>query len=131
MRSSGPWRRTRLLGRLARSLLAGVGAGGCRRARSDPAPGGRPAPAGVFRERAQEAGLHFRWGHGGRSPLDIIETLGHGCALLDYDQDGFLDILLVGDEACALYRSNRDGTFTDVTREAGLTVRGRFFGVAV
>lgn len=132
MSTWGSWRRLRLLIGLAAGLLAGASTGGCRKAaRSDPSPARPPAPAGVFRERAHEAGLRFHWGHGGRSPLDIIETLGHGCAFLDVDQDGFLDILLVGDEACALYHGNRDGTFTDVTREVGLTARGQFFGVAV
>src|SRR6185503_7927071 len=63
---------------------------------------GSPAP-GIFGDIALEAGLQFRWGHGGKTPLTILETLGHGCAFLDFDQDGLLDIFLVGTPRCALY----------------------------
>src|SRR5439155_21237291 len=56
-----------------------------------------------FRDAAAEAGLIFHWGHGGRTPLNILETLGHGCAFLDYDGDGLPDIWLVGDQRSALY----------------------------
>jgi hypothetical protein len=90
------------------------------------------APAsGLFRDVAHEAGVDFRWGHGGKSPLTIIETLGHGTAFLDYDQDGLLDILLVGNRRLALYHNLGSGHFQDVTREAGLTAEGDFYGVAV
>ena len=72
----------------------------------------------------------------------IIEVMGGGAAFLDYDADGYLDILLVrgstidqfergGDLMCALYRGNGQGTFEDVTDEAGLTARGWGQGVAV
>jgi enediyne biosynthesis protein E4 len=88
------------------------------------------APAGLFRDVAREAGLDFRWGHGGRSPLHILETLGHGCAFLDYDQDGLLDAFLVGNRRCALFRNLGGGRFAEVTEEAGLAAEGEFFGVA-
>src|SRR5207248_2503005 len=64
-------------------------------------------------------------------PLNIIETLGHGCAFLDYDQDGHLDALLVGNRRCALFRNLGNGRFADVSREMGLTAEGDFYGVAV
>src|SRR5690348_6635110 len=82
---------------------------------------GVTAGPGLFRDVAREAGLDFRWGHGGKTPLTIIETLGHGSAFLDFDQDGLLDILLVGNRRLALYRNLGGGHFQDVTREAGLT----------
>ena len=85
----------------------------------------------LFRDVAQEVGLNFRWGHDGKSPLTIIETLGHGTAFLDYDQDGLLDILLVGNRRLALYRNLGNGRFEDVTHEVGLTAQGDFYGVAV
>src|SRR6266481_5093599 len=70
----------------------------------------------------------------------LPETLGPGCAFLDYDNDGWMDIYLVNSGPCdffkpakplrnALYRNNRDGTFTDVTEKAGVT--GGTFGMGV
>ena len=70
----------------------------------------------------------------------LPETLGPGCAFLDYDNDGWMDIYLVNSGPSeffqpkqplrnALYRNNRDGTFTDVTEKAG--VRGETFGMGV
>lgn len=70
------------------------------------------------------------------------ETTGAGCAFFDYDNDGWMDIYLVNSGKCdfydpspplrnALYRNNRDGTFTDVTEKAGLQGGGYGMGVAV
>jgi hypothetical protein len=70
----------------------------------------------------------------------IIESIGCGAAFFDYDNDGWLDILLLsgthidGDPPGAtnrLYRNNRDGTFTDVTEAAGLTRTGWAYGITV
>jgi hypothetical protein len=84
------------------------------------------------------------WTHSnGRSPAYYLpETTGAGCAFLDYDNDGWMDIFLVNSGACdfftppkplrnALYRNNRDGTFTDVTAKAGVADAGYGMGVAV
>ncbi len=70
----------------------------------------------------------------------LPEALGPGCAFLDYDNDGWMDIYLVNSGPCdffhpgkplrnALYKNNRDGTFTDVTGQAG--VAGGTFGMGV
>ena len=70
----------------------------------------------------------------------LPETLGPGCAFLDFDNDGWMDIYLVNSGPCdfwtpgkpvhnALYKNNRDGTFTDVTEKAG--VAGGTFGMGV
>src|SRR5438309_4619571 len=70
----------------------------------------------------------------------LPETLGPGCAFLDYDNDGWMDIYLVNSGPCdfwkpakpirnALYKNNRNGTFTDVTEKAG--VCGGTFGMGV
>lgn len=118
-------------------LALSAGALGCERDTSPERPGlatTRPASAPVvsaFSDRAAESGLIFRWSHGGKTPLDILETLGHGCAFLDYDQDGWLDALLVGNEGCALFRNLGDGKFEDVSSASGVPATGRFFGVAV
>ena len=124
----------RALSALGILLLAGCAAG-CRPS-SDRAPAATNAPTpnvptGIFRDVAADAGITFRWGHDGKSPLNIVETIGHGAAFLDYDQDGRLDIFLVGNKRCALFRNQGDGRFADVTERAGLTAEGMFFGVAV
>src|ERR1700756_248242 len=84
------------------------------------------------------------WKHvNGRSPNYYLpETTGAGCAFFDYDNDGWMDVYLVNSGRCdfydprpalrnALYRNNRDGTFTDVTEQAGLLGGGYGMGVAV
>jgi enediyne biosynthesis protein E4 len=96
-----------------------------------PRTGGSEPAEGIFRDVAKEAGLDFRWGHGGKAPLTILETIGHGCAFLDYDQDGLLDALLVSDQGGVLFRNTGDGRFENVTPLSGLVAEGPFFGVAV
>jgi hypothetical protein len=84
------------------------------------------------------------WKHvSGRSPEHYLpETAGPGCAFLDYDNDGWMDIYLVNSGRCdfyeprqplrnALYRNNRDGSFTDVTEKAGVAGGGYGMGAAV
>ncbi|MGH9817829.1 MAG: FG-GAP repeat domain-containing protein, partial [Candidatus Acidiferrales bacterium] len=86
----------------------------------------------------------IRWAHtAGLSPqMNMPETAGPGCAFLDYDNDGWMDIYLVNSGKCdfydpptplrnALYRNNRDGTFTDVTERAGVPGNAYGMGVAV
>ena len=86
----------------------------------------------------------IRWVHSnGKSPEKYLpETSGAGCAFLDYDNDGWMDIYLVNSGKCdfftpnpplrnALYRNNRDGTFTDVTEKAGVAAGGFGQGVSV
>ena len=86
----------------------------------------------------------IHWRHvNGRSPdYYLPETTGAGCAFLDYDNDGWMDIYLVNSGKCdffapdpplrnALYHNNRDGTFSDVTERAGVAGGGYGMGVAV
>jgi hypothetical protein len=86
----------------------------------------------------------IRWVHtAAKSPQKYLpESSGPGCAFLDYDNDGWMDIYLVNSGKCdfftphtplrnALYRNNRDGTFTDVTEKAGVIGGGFGQGVAV
>ena len=87
------------------------------------------------------AGIHFEHNSGAFGAKYLPETLGPGCAFLDYDGDGWLDILLINSmdwpghgrnrSTLQLYRNNRNGTFTDVTRQAGLAVEMYGLGVAV
>jgi hypothetical protein len=95
---------------------------GCRSPEHPPAAptGSAPSAAShpLFRDVAKAGGLNFRLGHANLEYLNILETSGHGCAFLDYDGDGRLDILLVGNAGARLYRNQGDGTFADVTDRA-------------
>jgi hypothetical protein len=87
------------------------------------------------------AGIQFRHNSGAYGGKLLPETLGSGCAFLDYDADGWQDILLINGmdwpqhkrqrTTLHLYRNNRDGTFSDVTHRAGLDVEMYGMGVAV
>jgi hypothetical protein len=87
------------------------------------------------------AGLQFQHNSGAFGGKFLPETLGSGCAFLDYDRDGWQDILLINGmdwpghkqhrSALRLYRNNRNGTFSDVTVRAGLDVEMYGMGVAV
>ena len=100
------------------------------------APSGRPFDA-HFVDVASAAGLHAPTIYGGvESKKYILESTGCGCAFIDYDNDGWMDLFLLsgtrleGAPAGAtnrLYKNNRDGTFTDVTEKAGLRCRGLGF----
>src|ERR1044072_7724708 len=87
------------------------------------------------------AGIRFTHNNGAFGRKYLPETLGSGCAFLDFDQDGWQDILLVNGvdwpehskrrSTLALYKNNRDGTFRDVTKQAGLDIPMYGMGVAV
>ena len=114
-------------------MTAGGGAGALRGA------GGGPG----FRltDVTEAAGIRFEHNSGAYGGKLLPETLGSGCAFLDYDADGWQDILLVNSmdwpghkmqrTTLKLYRNNRNGTFTDVTKAAGLDEEMYGLGVAV
>lgn len=99
------------------------------------------SPGFTFADVTAAAGLRFRHNTGAFGAKYLPETMGPGCAFLDYDQDGWLDILLINGQdwpghqrsrsTMCLMRNNRDGTFTDVTRAAGLDFELYGLGVAV
>jgi enediyne biosynthesis protein E4 len=89
-----------------------------------------------------QSGIAWRHISGRSSARYLPETTGPGCAFFDYDNDGWMDIYLVNSGQCdffnpspplrnALYRNNRDGTFTDVTEKARVAAGGYGQGVAV
>jgi hypothetical protein len=98
-------------------------------------------PAIRLTDLTAAAGIQFHHNSGAFGAKFLPETMGPGCAFLDYDADGWLDILLVngtnwpgrhGDRTTMqLYHNNRNGTFTDVTARAGLAVEMYGMGVAV
>lgn len=93
-----------------------------------------------FTDATAAAGIRFRHTSGAFGKKYLPETLGSGAAFLDVDSDGWQDILLVNSRNWpgragapsypALYRNNRNGTFSDITRAAGLAVEMYGFGVA-
>ncbi len=129
------------LGASAQQLLSQQGVATREvKAQAKPALSGRPFNA-HFVDVAKEAGLHAPVIYGGvNSKKYILEANGCGCAFIDYDNDGWMDIFILsgtrleGNPAGAtnrLYKNNRDGTFTDVTEKAGLTAVGWANGVCV
>ena len=93
-----------------------------------------PRPSGPieFTDVSAQAGIHFKHNSGAFGKKYLPETIGSGCAFLDYDNDGWQDILLVNSmnwpeqkgakSFLALYHNNKDGSFTNVTGQAGLGV---------
>jgi len=93
-------------------------------------------------EEAPSSTTGIQWVHENARSANryLPETLGPGCAFLDFDNDGWMDLYFVNSGPCdfwkpatpirnALYKNNRDGTFTDVTERAG--VAGGTFGMGV
>jgi enediyne biosynthesis protein E4 len=98
--------------------------------------------AGVhFEDITRAAGIHFVHNTGAFGKKWLPETMGPGVAFIDYDNDGWQDVLLVNGmdwpgharkhSTMALYHNNHDGTFTDVTQKAGLDVEMYGLGVAI
>src|SRR5665647_1327509 len=106
----------------------------------------QPLPAlPQFEDVTAKSGIHFQHSFGEKDLRTILEGTGSGCAWIDYNNDGLLDLYVVNgrhvdgltdhsapdgvDATNHLYRNNGDGTFTDVTAQAG--VPGKGFGVGV
>jgi hypothetical protein len=114
---------------LTSQRLLGQMASHTTRAQARSTPSGKPFHA-HFTDIADQAGLRYPviCGELGHSDY-IMETNGTGCAFIDYDNDGWMDLfVLTGTRRSGapegtsnrLYKNNRDGTFTDVTEKAGL-----------
>jgi len=94
-----------------------------------------------FREITAQAGIRFSHNTGAFGKKYLPETMGPGCAFLDYDNDGWPDILLLNGQnwpghpgrvtTLKLYHNNHNGTFTDVTTKSGLGIPMFGMGVAV
>src|SRR5438552_13899295 len=94
-----------------------------------------------FRDITAQAGIHFVHNNGAFGKKYLPETLGPGCAFVDYDNDGYPDIILVNGQGwpghatgsrntLKLYHNNRDGSFTDVTASSGMSLVMYGLGVA-
>jgi hypothetical protein len=105
----------------------------------DVAPQARGAQAIQFADGTAAAGISFRHNSGAFGKKYLPETMGSGLALFDYDNDGWLDVFFANGTRwpgrggapsySALYHNNRNGTFTDVTKQAGLAVEMFAIGV--
>ena len=101
----------------------------------------RPFGPIQFTDVTAQAGISFKHNSGAFGKRYLPETMGSGACFIDYDNDGWQDILLVNSmdwpdhqtrkSYPALYHNNKDGTFTDVTRAAGLAVEMYGMGCAV
>jgi hypothetical protein len=99
------------------------------------------SPGFRFIDVTSTAGIQFQHNSGAFGGKFLSETLGSGCAFLDYNRDGWQDILLINGmdwpghkqrrSTLRLYHNNRNGTFTDVTARAGLDIEMYGMGVAV
>ncbi|HTT60251.1 MAG TPA: CRTAC1 family protein [Bryobacteraceae bacterium] len=145
------------MARLTRRSVLGVLAAPAFRVFSQSTPGQGMASRGVsaaprakpsglpfharFTDIAAQAGIHHPviCGHPHRADY-VIEAMSCGAAFIDYDNDGWLDILVLTgsrfgdpppDATARLYRNNRDGTFCDVTEKAGLFRTGYQYGVTI
>lgn len=132
------------------TAAGGVNTGAPHKAVLDPEH--RPITAGgfvkdgpvIFKDVAESSGL-AKWHHTMGTPEKnyILETVGSGVGLLDYDNDGWMDIYLVNGATydsmagkavsphAALFHNNHDGTFTDVTAKAGVANDRWGVGVAI
>ena len=94
----------------------------------------------TFRDITKSAGINFVHNNGARGKKYLPETMGPGCAFIDFDNDGYTDILLLNGKdwtpsgrtsTLKLYHNNGNGTFTDVTARSGLGIPMFGLGVTV
>ena len=108
--------------------------------RALPQVASKPSTA-TFEDVTQKSGITWSHNNAQSDARHLPETVGAGCAFIDYDNDGWMDIFFVNSGSSdfftptrplsnALYRNNHDGTFTDVTAKAGLNFNSFGMGVA-
>ena len=109
-----------------------------------PLQGGPAAQIPQFLDVTTKSGIRYRHSFGEKELSSLMEGTGSGCAWIDYNNDGLLDLYVANgryvpgltnhsspdgtDSTNHLYRNNGDGTFTDVTQEAGVPGKGMMTG---
>jgi len=126
-KNSSFWSRRRLLGAVPAALAPVLLPAGLRAALATPR---LSTPFSRFTDVAHAAGLTEPMIYGDVDKFTyIVESMATGCAFFDYDNDGWIDIFILGgrrlqntppNASNRLYKNNRDGTFTDVTAKSGL-----------
>lgn len=127
-------------------VFAALTIAACRQSQMRPADNSSPAQdkfASVeFTDVTAQVGIKFSHNNGAYGNKYMPEALGSGCAFLDYDNDGWQDVLLINSmdfedaprkrkSVMALYHNNQNGAFTDVTTAAGLAIPMYGLGVAI
>jgi enediyne biosynthesis protein E4 len=124
-------------------LLSGLNVGGQNRSPQAPAPAKLP----TYEDVTDKAKIRFQHSFGEQKLSSVMEATGSGCAWFDYNNDGLLDLYVLSGRFIEgatnhskpdgvnatnhLYRNNGDGTFTDVTEQAGVGGKGFAMGVTV
>lgn len=104
---------------------------GCSQSPTTPPPPSLKVSPTQFVDVTENSGLRYEWKQPDKKPLNILETIGNGVAFFDFNTDGNLDILLVG-EKLALYQGDGKGKFSDVSMDAEISgFSGRFLGCAI
>ena len=118
------------------SLLAAVTMAGCGHPSGGSSSGTGTASASAersdvrFTEVSQALGIDFRWKTAPKNPMNILDISSAGAGFLDYDADGWQDVILVGPERCALFHNNH-GRFEDASQATGIAaLNGRWHGCA-
>jgi hypothetical protein len=130
--------RAAAVGALAAWVTTGAATVAGQRSAAPTGTPGATAPFAAFSDVTRPAGIDFTNVNGASPEKHLVETMGSGGLLIDYDNDGWLDVLLVDGGTPAgraaartarhrLYRSRHDGTFEDVTQASG--IRHRDYGM--
>ncbi|MBZ5539879.1 MAG: CRTAC1 family protein [Acidobacteriia bacterium] len=130
---------------LAAFLLFASGAAGFPQKPGPPSPSAPKRPA--YEDITEKAGIHFQHSFGEHNLSSVLEATGSGCVWFDYNNDGLLDLYVLSGRHLEgvtnhskpdgvgatnhLYRNHGDGTFTDVTAQAGVGGTGFALGVTV
>jgi hypothetical protein len=119
-----------LISLAAVSILLAAGCGLRHVAAIDKEAGPATARPGLFTDMRAGSGIDFPL-HMTPTPINIEQSVGHGAALIDYDQDGLLDIVLLGPDTVKIYHNDGNWHFSDVTARMGIRQKGYWQGVAV
>lgn len=111
-------------------MAAGSALVGCQNHPPAPPRPAANASADPFQDVTDASGI--RWvNKPGKRPFRLLESVGFGGGFIDFDHDGWPDVVLISAPKCALFRNQHDGTFVDVTASAKLDAPGNWIGCAV